>query len=161
MDCNDCHNRTGHDFQRAQDAVDRALANGLISRKLPYIMKRAVEVLTKDWTRDNVEDGIRASLQNAYAQNGGIDGGQAPLLEQAVKELTRIWRRNIYPDRKLYWDTYRDLKNHYGCMRCHDGKHTDRDGNVLTQKCDHCHVVLSQQEPDPDVLKNLGLDGKR
>ena len=30
MDCHDCHNRSGHDFQNPADSVDAALASGLI-----------------------------------------------------------------------------------------------------------------------------------
>ena len=45
MDCMDCHNRPTHAFELPERAVDRAMSVGEISASLPYIKKKAVELL--------------------------------------------------------------------------------------------------------------------
>ena len=160
MDCNDCHNRAAHGFDLPEDAVDRAIAAGLISRRLPFIRKNAVEVLRREHSRETAEESIRSALQDAYNGEGMLDAETRPLLEPAVGKLTEIWRRNVYPHRELTWNSYPDLKGHAGCMRCHEGKHQTRDGRELTSKCDACHVVLSNEEEDPAILEALGLRGQ-
>ncbi len=160
MDCNDCHNRAAHEFVRAPEAVDEAMAYGLVSRELPFIKKHAVEALVQDWTRENVAEGIRRFLQDAYVKDGNLAAETMALLEPSIDELVKIWRRNVYPDRKLYWDSYRRLNNHFGCFRCHDGKHKDRQGTILTQDCEACHVVLSDSQRQPKVLEDLRVGGR-
>ena len=45
MDCVDCHNRPTHAFDLPENAVDKQMSLGRISPELPYIRKKAVEVL--------------------------------------------------------------------------------------------------------------------
>ncbi len=173
MDCTDCHNRTGHAFEMPDQALDEAIAAGLISRELPFVKRFAMEALNTDWTRQGAADGIRQHLQQAYARSGLLNEQNRQRLEQAIDQVTRIWTRNVYPDLNLRWGTYQDLAGHAGCFRCHDGKHRTADGRVLfgpkqisptgavsvqgDSSCDRCHVVLSENEEDPAVLESLGL----
>lgn len=173
MDCNDCHNRSAHAFERAEDALDEAFANGLLSRKLPFARKRLLDALQQPWTRDDAADGIRKHLQAAYAKDGGIDEQTRERLEQAVELGVAVWMRNNWPDRKLGWNSYPDLATHFGCFRCHDGQHKTADGRAIfgpTQhedgvpvrdgSCNRCHVVLSENEEDPAVLEAFGLKSR-
>ena len=115
-------------------------------------------------------DGIRQHLQQAYAADGGIDEATRARLEVAIAEVTDIWLRNVWPERKLGWNAYPDLATHYGCFRCHDGQHRSPGGRVVfgpslqpggvpirDGSCDRCHVVLSENEEDPAVLEAFGL----
>jgi hypothetical protein len=170
MDCNDCHNRSAHAFELPDQALDAAFAAGLLPRDLPSFKKHALDALLGEWTRDGAADGIRKSLQAAYAANGQLDATTMRKLESAIEHVVAIWRRNVYPDRKLTWNSCPDLATHFGCFRCHDGRHATADGRVVfgpppgggsalprDSSCDRCHVVLSENEEDPAVLEALGL----
>ena len=158
MDCTDCHNRTGHDFDEPDDAIDRAIAAGLIPRSLPFIKKIAVDVLHTEFARVSAARSIEAAMRTRYDREGLLDERTRPLVDKAAAEVARIWQRNIYPERAQTWGTYVDLKSHAGCFRCHDGDHKDQAGEVLTNRCDACHVVLSEEEEDPAILRTLGID---
>lgn len=170
MDCNDCHNRTGHAFELPGDALDVAFANGMLPRNLPFLKQRALDALLSDWSRDNAKDGIRKHLQEAYAKDGGIDAVRQQQLENVAPVVADIWMRNVWPERKLGWGAYPDLAGHAGCFRCHTGQHTSEKGRTVfgpklssegvplrDGSCDKCHVVLSEHEEDPAVLEAFGL----
>ncbi|MGE3172401.1 MAG: NapC/NirT family cytochrome c [Planctomycetota bacterium] len=171
MDCNDCHNRSAHAFELPGQALDDAIAAGLIPRDLPFVKQRALAALTAEWTRDGAADGIRQHLQRAYA-DAGLDRDTLDRVERAAAEVASIWLRNVWPDRKLDWNSYPDLATHTGCFRCHDGKHVSEDGRVLfgpvpgadgavlndgDASCARCHRVLSQNEDNPAILKTFGI----
>jgi hypothetical protein len=161
MDCSDCHNRVGHPFETAEEVVDNGMSSGMITRELPFIRKRAVEVLQGPWRRDNADAGIRKTLNEAYA---GADGKPAAeikaQLDRSAETLVAAWLRNNDPDRKLTWGSYPDFKTHAGCFRCHDDKHKDDKGVPINSKCAVCHVVLSERQEDPMILKALGIRSK-
>ena len=48
MDCIDCHNRPSHVFPTANEAVERSLASGALSLKLPNIKRVAVQAMTQE-----------------------------------------------------------------------------------------------------------------
>ena len=161
MDCNDCHNRVGHPFTNAVDAVDEALAFAKVSRRIPGIRKTAVELLRKEWSRTNVDQALRRELVAAYGADGQLDAEMEPLVEATVEHLAEVWRRNVYPERGVTWGTYPSLKTHEGCFRCHNGDHSTSSGKVITNQCNVCHVVLSNEQSEPDVLETLGLRRQR
>ncbi len=41
MDCIDCHNRAAHTFVTAEEAINRAMADGAISPSLPLFTRKA------------------------------------------------------------------------------------------------------------------------
>lgn len=70
MDCIDCHNRPTHIFQLPDRAVDQAMAQGRISAGLPYIRKKAVEVLKVKYPdRDTATSQIAAALTDYYQKS--------------------------------------------------------------------------------------------
>src|SRR5271169_4230001 len=61
MDCVDCHNRPTHTFDLPENAVDKQMSTGRISPDLPYIKKKAVELLKVGYpTRDVAKQNIAA-----------------------------------------------------------------------------------------------------
>jgi hypothetical protein len=162
MDCVDCHNRPTHAFDLPENAVDKQMSIGLISPELPYIRKKAVEVLKVDYpTRDVAQQRITGELNNFYRTNyPQIYGTRRTLVEQSVKEVAAIYLRNVFPDMRLTWGTHPNNLGHNdspGCFRCHDGSHTSADGQTITNDCSACHDVLASGEENPKVLSDLGM----
>src|ERR1700686_1927947 len=54
MDCVDCHNRPTHAFDLPENAVDKQMSLGHISPELPYIRKKAIEVLKGNYSLRNI-----------------------------------------------------------------------------------------------------------
>ncbi|MHC4860537.1 MAG: hypothetical protein ACYTDY_10645, partial [Planctomycetota bacterium] len=114
--------------------------------------------LSGEWTRDDAEEGIRQSLASFYEKEEPIPSEMAPLVDQAAETLASIWRRNVFPEMKIRWDTYPSFAGHHGCDRCHDDKHRNGKGEPIPVDCDTCHVVLSFREQEPSILDELGLE---
>ncbi|MGB2664583.1 MAG: hypothetical protein WAK48_11295 [Candidatus Acidiferrum sp.] len=49
MDCIDCHNRPTHTFEMPDNAVDEQMSVGHISPALPFIKKKAIELLKAEY----------------------------------------------------------------------------------------------------------------
>ena len=165
MECIDCHNRATHRFDgTARQAVDRAMWNGELDSKQPYLAKVAVEVLEKaDVPREEAESHFKLAVEAAYAS---LDARPAPAeLTKAVQGIVQVYERNVFPKMKVTWNTYPDLIGHYsesdndrvGCFRCHDGKHeaTFAGGQVkkMDKSCDLCHATLATGVA-PDKLED-------
>jgi nitrate/TMAO reductase-like tetraheme cytochrome c subunit len=155
MDCMDCHTRPSHAFDLPDRAVDRALAHGDIDAKLPFIKKRAVEVLKVDYASEQeAATKIPAAIAALYpGQESARQAGQAVLA---------IWSRNIFPEMRIKWGTYPNNIGHTdfpGCFRCHDEKNVNvaDSSKTMSQDCSTCHQLLAMDEPDPKVLSDLGL----
>jgi hypothetical protein len=159
MDCIDCHNQPAHSFQEAEAAVDAAIASGSISRKLPGIRKVALATLRKEWSRGSAKESIKKDLEQAYGAEGTPAEARAEL-KATSESVARIWLRNIYPDMKITWGTYPNYSGHKGCLRCHDGNHTDDAGEAVTADCAACHTVVADKVLAPPILKDLGLQKK-
>jgi NapC/NirT cytochrome c family protein len=162
MDCVDCHNRPTHTFDLPESAVDKQMSIGRISPDLPYIRKKAVEVLKVNYTtravaRQSITSEITAFYQTNYPE---IDRAQRTLVQQAGQEVANIYLRNIFPDMRVTWGTHPNNLGHNdspGCFRCHDGSHTSADGQTITNDCSACHQILASGETNPKILTDLGL----
>lgn len=162
MDCVDCHNRPTHAFDLPENAVDKAMSTARISTELPYIRKKAVEVLKVNYAaRDIAKIRIPEELNNFYRTNyPQIYQTRRTLVEQAGQEVANIYLRNIFPDMRVTWGTHPNNLGHNdspGCFRCHDGSHTSADGKTITNDCSACHQVLAAGEENPKVLTDVGL----
>ena len=162
MDCMDCHNRPTHAFELPERAVDQALYEGRISTQLPYIKKKAVEVLRADYTdRESARQKIAVALTDYYkASYPDVYRSHRGLLEAAVDQVQKIYLRNVFPEMKLFWGSHPNNIGHedfLGCFRCHDGQHRSKDGRDITQDCTACHTMLAMEDPNPKVLESLGL----
>ncbi len=162
MDCMDCHNRPTHTFQTPERAVDREMAEGRISPQLPYIKKKAVEILRAEYLdRETARQRIISTLNQFYRANyPDTYREHRALVETAGEQVAAIYLRNVFPEMKVAWGTHPNNIGHDefpGCFRCHDGNHSSADGRVITQDCNACHNILAMEDPKPKVLTDLGM----
>lgn len=162
MDCIDCHNRPTHAFQLPERAVNEAMALGRISPDLPFIHKKSLELLKIAYpTREEAFQRLDKDLTEFYkAKYPDVYQARRPTVESAVREVQRIYGRNVWPNMKITWGTHPNHLGHEdfpGCFRCHDGNHKAADGRVISAECDACHAVLAMDESNPKVLAELGF----
>ena len=162
MDCIDCHNRPTHAFELPENAVDQRMSRGLISPELPFIRKKAVELLKvnypdRETARNQIEQGIISYYRTTYPD---IYNGKRALVELSADNVAKIYLRNIFPEMKVTWGVHPNNLGHNdfpGCFRCHDGSHTSADGQTISNDCNACHNLVAVQEKNPKILTNLGL----
>jgi hypothetical protein len=162
MDCVDCHNRPTHAFDLPENAVDKQMSLGHISPALPYIKKKAVEVLKVNYiTRDVAGQSITGEINKFYETNyPQIYQAQRTAVEQSGQEIANIYLRNIFPDMRVTWGVHPNNLGHNdspGCFRCHDGSHISADGQTITNDCNACHQVIAAGEENPKILTDLGM----
>jgi len=162
MDCVDCHNRPTHTFDLPENGVDKQMSIGRIPADLPYIKKKAVEVLKVNYTtREVARQSITAEITRFYQTNyPEVDRARRSDVQQAGLEVANIYLRNIFPDMRVTWGTHPNNLGHNdspGCFRCHDGNHTSADGQTITNDCAACHQILASGEEHPKILTDLGL----
>ena len=162
MDCVDCHNRPTHTFDLPENGVDKQMSIGRISAALPYIKKKAVEVLKVNYTtREVAQQSITGEITRFYQTNyPEVDRARRSDVQQAGQEVANIYLRNIFPDMRVTWGTHPNNLGHNdspGCFRCHDGNHTSADGQTITNDCSACHQILASGEEHPKILSDLGL----
>jgi NapC/NirT cytochrome c family, N-terminal region len=162
MDCLDCHNRPAHASEMPENAVDKQMSIGRISPDLPYIRKKAVEVLKVNYTtREVAEQSITNEITKFYQSNyPEIDRVRGAAVKRAAQEVVNIYLRNIFPDMRVTWGTHPNNLGHVdspGCFRCHDGSHTSADGQTITNDCSACHQIVASGENNPKILTDLGM----
>jgi len=162
MDCIDCHNRAAHTMQTAEDALNRAMAEGAINPELPWVHKKGLELLKADYkTEDEARQKIPEGLTQFYRNEHPEVLAQHPDLVKAAGEgLVHVFTTNAFPDMKVTWGTHPNHIGHMsypGCFRCHDGDHVAQNGKSLTQDCAVCHNLLAVDEAKPKVLQDLGI----
>ncbi len=162
MDCIDCHNRPTHAFQLPERAVNEAMAADRISPELPFIHKKSIELLKVTYpTREAAFERMEKDLTDFYrSKYPDVYQTRRASVETAVREVQRIYGRNVWPDMKITWGTHPNHIGHedfLGCFRCHDGNHKAPDGRVISAECDACHSLLAQEEANPKVLADLGI----
>ena len=162
MDCMDCHNRPTHTFELPERAVDRAMAQGAISPTLPFVKKKAMELLKAEYpTRADAESKIVGGLVEYYRkEQAATFSNHRALVESAAQQVNAIYQRNVFPEMKVTWGTYPNNVGHedfLGCFRCHDDNHKSADGRVISQDCESCHSVLAMDEKAPKILETLGI----
>jgi hypothetical protein len=163
MQCVDCHNRPTHTFELPERAVDEAMGLGRISPTLPFIKKKAAELLNAKYSsNEEASRTIPATLTQFYQQSyPAICSQRSDDISKAGTEIAAIYNRNVFPDLKVTWGTYPNNLGHTdfpGCFRCHDGSHSTFDKKMtITQDCNACHEPVAVEEAGPGVLKTLGL----
>jgi hypothetical protein len=160
MDCIDCHNRPTHEFRLPERSVDRALDEGRISASLPFVKKKAVELLRAEYRdRETAAQRIPAALAEYYRTSyPPVYRDRRAEIDTAADAVRAIYLRNVFPSMRLGWGYHPNNIGHEdfpGCFRCHDDKHKSTDGRVITQDCNACHAVLAMDETEPKILKDL------
>jgi hypothetical protein len=157
MDCVDCHNRPTHIYETLEGAVDLALAEGRLSRDIPYVRREAVGALRA--IGDDATDPpaqILEALKTQYADRDVLVSDED--LDAVSQELGIIYSRNVFPSMNLTWGTYPSFLGHEddsGCFRCHDGMHESASGETISDDCETCHVILAEEEEQPAILSEL------
>jgi len=165
MQCVDCHNRPAHAFEVPDRAVDDAIASGKLPSSLPFLKKTGLELIKGDYqTEQEAELKIAAGLASFYQQKyPEILGKRTDEIRHAGQALIAIYKRNLFPDLKVGWETYPNNLGHTdypGCFRCHDDSHATADKKTITQDCGACHQALAVEETSPEILKTLGVADK-
>ncbi|MFH1530844.1 MAG: NapC/NirT family cytochrome c [Pseudomonadota bacterium] len=161
MDCVDCHNRPTHVFDpNPERAADRAISEGLLDRKTPFIHKIAAQVLAaaNNTQREGSEAVFRDAIAKIYATEHAALEISDEALDAAAAGVSALYLRNIYPALKLDWGTHPNHLGHQGeekdlrgCFRCHNGERTTTDGKSITMDCDLCHEILSEDDAPEDL----------
>lgn len=154
MDCIDCHNRAAHYIPYPEQAVDQAIASGLISREIPFIREKAVELLNQSYPSEQDAFAAMERLADYYKDSTASTVATALSLStqadvtEAIEIIKRIYQETNFPEMKLNWETNPNNDRHtpsLGCFRCHDGKHVsiESDGyeESISVKCNLCHTV--------------------
>jgi len=159
MDCMDCHNRPAHVFPTANDAVEKSMAAGTLSLKLPNIKRVAVQAMTQK----EITTGAEAPQKIAdFMRAKFTDPALAAELPAAIAEVQKIFASSIFPERKADWRVYPNNIGHKdwpGCFRCHDDKHkTSLGQKVRSSDCNSCHTIISQGKGEQlETLSAKGL----
>jgi hypothetical protein len=162
MDCIDCHNRPTHAFDLPERAMDRAFAESHLSRELPFLKKKGVELLRAEYPDQETAErknhqGLADYYKESHPEAYRVHRGQ---VEAASSTLVGIYKRNVFPAMKVTWGTHPNHIGHEdspGCFRCHDESHKAKDGRVIKQDCETCHAILAQEDPAPAILKEIGV----
>jgi cytochrome c2 len=162
MDCIDCHNRAAHTFVTAEDALNRAMAEGAVSPDLPWVHKEGLELLkaayaSEDEASAKIPEQLTAFYRTSHPE---VMARKAELVKQAGEQLAALYSQNVFPFMKVTWGTHPNHIGHMsypGCFRCHDGEHATKDGKSITQDCSACHNLLVVDEAKPKVLSDLGI----
>lgn len=160
MDCVDCHNRPAHAYKSPGNEVDRAINEGLIDRSLPFVKREGLRIVDAEYeSHEDARAVIGEELTRFYVENyPDIAAEQAPTIDAAVTALGDIYANNVFPQMKVWWDTYPNHIGHTqspGCERCHTRGMRTADREQISDDCDNCHVVLAEGEENPHVLSLL------
>jgi hypothetical protein len=149
MDCNDCHNRVGHQVPSVDEAVDAAMADGSISPTLPYIKRQAVTLLTNTYDTDEAGQSAINKLAGFYAAEYPLVAKEkAAEIASASKAISGIYELVVTSEMNTRGGTYADNLGHQssqGCFRCHDGAHYKVVKGQVTKEtipstCETCHT---------------------
>lgn len=152
MDCIDCHNRVSHTFLSPTQAMDQALSLNRVDTTIPYIKKKAVEVLSATYTSSADANKAIEALDGFYQQNyPDYYRSKSLQVKDAITYLKTLYPTLVYPDQELSWNTHPDNLGHKdwpGCFRCHDGKHFTSDNKqAIRLECNICHSLPEVSTP--------------
>ncbi len=166
FDCLDCHNRPAHVLEPASRSINEALFDGRIPDELPEIKDIAMEVLLDDYEdRDAAHAAIPDGLESFFEANypdATVEAAEA--IQQAARALIDIYDVNFFPEMKTDYRVRQYNDGHLswdGCFRCHDGEKADQYGNVISNDCNVCHLIVGQGPGEgglPTELDSTGLE---
>jgi hypothetical protein len=147
MDCIDCHNRPTHVYDRPEERVDFGLLSKKINPDIEGIREDSLVVIKKEYSsREDAREKMAGDLL-ALQQKRNPDQAKKNEkdIEKAAAFLLEAYLGNVWPDTKVAWGTYKSHLGHqdadegYGCWRCHDEEHVNKDGETISQDCSLCH----------------------
>jgi hypothetical protein len=134
---------------------------GWIDPKLPNVKSVAVKALENPYrTKQDGLDSIRLSIDEFYRHNyPEIAASKKVQIDSAIEQVQNIFARNYFPEMGVNWKKFPDNLGHLyypGCFRCHDGKHVNEQGKVLSKDCNTCHTILAQKFERDTLRMALG-----
>ena len=150
MDCIDCHNRAAHYIPTPQESVDEAMKFGRISRDVPFIRAKAIEVLMPLYnTREEAHAAIDGLAEFYRTNMTGALSTSSEVVVASLAEIKAIYDTTAFPPMKTNWATNPNNERHTtfpGCFRCHDDQHVSVDTagqevDTINIKCNLCHSV--------------------
>lgn len=161
MDCVDCHNRPAHAYLPPDVAVDQAFVSGRLDPSIPYLKRKAVEMLSSPYeTTPQALSSIDRDLNQFYQTNyKDVYSQKQPAIKSAVAEVQRIFQTYFFPEMKTDWQTHPNNIGHLyssGCFRCHDGEHVSSSGKVITNNCNVCHTMIYDSAAPPEKNVKTG-----
>jgi hypothetical protein len=160
MDCVDCHNRPTHIYESPGPAIDTAIVAGRIDRSLPFVKREGLRVIDVEYdSHEAAREEITAQLTAFYEENyPDLATARATDIEAAATALGDIYSVNVFPQMKVWWDTYPNHIGHEqsdGCFRCHKRSMRTADREQVSSDCENCHVLLAEQEENPEIMSVL------
>jgi len=160
MDCVDCHNRPSHIYKPAATEVDRVIREGRIDRSLPFVKREGLRIVDAEYaSHEEARVVIDEELMKFYAENyPEIAAENADVISAAAVALGDIYSVNVFPQMKVWWDTYPNHIGHEqspGCERCHSKKMRTAERKEISRECDTCHVLLAEEEENPNIMTVL------
>ncbi len=157
MDCLDCHNRPSHRYQSPNEFLNLAMTSGDVPTDLPEFKATATQLCDKDYqTTEEANAAIRQGLTELYRDNyPRIYAERLPEVEKSIAVVQAAFSRNIFPAMKASWKVYPDHIGHLesnGCFRCHNGQHRTEEGEVISDDCNVCHVIVRQGSPGAEEV---------
>jgi hypothetical protein len=133
-----------------------------LSPSLPFAKKEAVELIKMNYTsREEAAQRIPAAFAKYYQDHyPDVFAQRRGEITAAGKAALDVWDRNVFPAMKVTWGAYPNNLGHMdfpGCFRCHDGSHSTKGGDSITQDCNACHNLLAVDEASPKILGDLGI----
>lgn len=146
LDCIDCHNLVGHEFQSPERAMDEALNAKKLDATLPYIKREAVKALAGSYTtKDEAKAKIAEQLRTFYQTQGDVMEKRKAAVDQAISAVQAVYTMHFYTEMKTDWRTYPSHIGHLespGCFRCHDNLHVAEGTKTISMECSSCHTFL-------------------
>lgn len=163
MDCVDCHNRPSHIYQAPGHEIDRAIRSGLIDRALPYIKREGLRIIDAEFdSHEAARVAITDELTKFYVESyPDVAAADSEAIAAAADALGDIYSVNVFPQMKVWWNTYPDHIGHEespGCYRCHKKSMRTAERVAISRDCDTCHVLLAEEEEDPEIMSTLNPD---
>jgi hypothetical protein len=159
----DCHNRPTHIYDSPAPAIDTAIANGQIDRTLPFVKRESLRIIQTQYeSHEAAREGIATELAAFYGENyPDIAAERTDDITAVAGVLGDIYSVNIFPQMEVWWDTYPNHIGHEqsdGCFRCHKRSMRTEDREQVVNDCDTCHVLLAEEEENPDIMSVLRTD---
>ncbi len=153
MDCMDCHNRPSHDYHTPVKFINNAITAGEIPKELPGIKSLAATVVGTNFsTTDSAMNYIQTEVYNYYKTSyADVFSEKKDLIDKAVTGIQNEFKKNIFPEMKVKWSAYQNNIGHLefvGCFRCHNDRHQEKSGRVISRDCNLCHSIVAQGAPD-------------
>ena len=160
MDCVDCHNRPSHNYQPPDTEIDVAMRDGLIDKTLPFVKRESLRIIDAQYvSHEAARETISSELTQYYLDNyPDVADARADDIAAAAAALGDIYSVNVFPQMKVWWNTYPEHIGHEtseGCYRCHGRRLRTSERETISKDCDVCHSLLAEREENPAILSEL------